>query len=71
MLLSRRRTLVVAALFVVASASAGKLWADVCTQADTKSLPFCDTSKSHEERAADYVKRVPLAQKGKMMVNCL
>ena len=49
--------------------SAGKLWSDVCTQSDTKSLPFCDMSKTHEERAKDYVSRVPLAQKGKMMIN--
>lgn len=28
-----------------AFASAGKLWADVCTQSDTKRLPFCDMTK--------------------------
>jgi len=56
-------------LLFVGIASAGKLWVDVCTQSNTMSLPFCDMTKTHEERAADYVNRVPLAQKARMMVN--
>jgi len=50
-------------------AFAGMLWKDVCTQQTTKSLPFCDTSKAIESRVADYVARVPLAQKALMMQN--
>eukprot|EP00948_MAST-09A_sp_MAST-9A-sp1_P000287 g287.t1 len=47
----------------------GMLWSEVCTQAETKSLPFCDMSLSVEERAADYTKRVSLADKAANMVN--
>jgi len=54
---------------LVVISNAGKLWSDVCTQADTKSLPFCDMSKTHDERAADYVSRIPLTDKANMMMN--
>ena len=58
-----------ALLLLPTLATAGKLWADVCTQADTKSLPFCDMSKTIKERVADYVGRVPLEAKAPMMWN--
>lgn len=70
-----RRTITVLMLAAAASlaapspAHAGMLWADVCTAPDTKALPFCDTTKSIEARVADYVGRVPLANKTRMMVN--
>lgn len=47
----------------------GQLWKDVCTGEKVKNLPFCDMGKSIPERVADYVKRVPLADKAQMMVN--
>ncbi len=50
-------------------ARAGKLWADVCTQPDTARLPFCDTALPREARVADYVRRVPLADKARNMHN--
>ena len=51
------------------AAHAGLLWQDVCTQPDTKGLPFCDMSLPHPARVDDYVGRVPLAAKAAMMVN--
>ena len=60
-------------LFLVASAmyvtSAGQLWKDVCTQPSTSTLPFCDRTRSVDERVTDYVSRVPLKSKAAMMVN--
>jgi beta-glucosidase-like glycosyl hydrolase len=53
----------------LACAHAGKLWADVCTQDDTKGLLFCDKSRSIPARVSDYVKRVPLEAKAAMMQN--
>ena len=53
----------------ISFASAGQLWEDVCTQSDTKGLPFCDTTATLEDRVADYVKRVPLSSKAAMMTN--
>lgn len=38
-------TILLLLLGACAFASAGKLWADVCTQSDTKGLPFCDMTK--------------------------
>ena len=55
--------------FLAGSVRAGKLWADVCTQANTKTLPFCDTSAPIKSRVADYVKRVSLADKARNMHN--
>lgn len=48
---------------------AGKLWVDVCTQPDTKALPFCDKAQPIEARVKDYVSRIPLADKAQMMQN--
>ena len=39
--------------------SADPLWPDVCTQDETKNLPFCDTELDLDERIMDYVNRVP------------
>lgn len=47
--------------------AAEPLWADVCTQDETKNLPFCDTALNLDERITDYVNRVPLETKIAMM----
>ena len=33
-------------------------WYQVCTQANVRSLPFCDTALDLEQRVTDYVERV-------------
>ena len=38
-------------------------WRQVCTQPDTKSLPFCNRELTIPARVEDYVKRVSLADK--------
>jgi beta-glucosidase-like glycosyl hydrolase len=55
-------------------AYAERLWADVCTQPAVSSLPFCDMSRTADERAADYTTRIAKAdptgaQMGTMMHN--
>jgi hypothetical protein len=47
--------------------SAEPVWADVCTQDETKNLPFCNTALNLDDRIADYVKRVPLEAQISMM----
>jgi len=47
--------------------SAEPLWSKVCTQDETKNLPFCDVALSLDERISDYVKRVPIEVKISMM----
>lgn len=47
--------------------SAEPLWLDVCTQDETKGLPFCDTALNLDERIDDYVKRVPIETQMQMM----
>ena len=54
---------------LVAGASAGQLWKDVCTQDDVKALPFCDTTLPHPQRAADYVARLKDEEKPGLMRN--
>ena len=49
--------------FLAGAAQAGKLWSEVCTQADTKAMPFCDMSRPIDARVSDYVKRVSLTDK--------
>ena len=49
------------------SSSAEPLWSDVCTQDETKNLPFCSTTLNLDERVADYVKRIPIESKISMM----
>ena len=56
-------------LTTAATATAGKLWNDVCTQSDTKSLPFCDLTKDTATRVNDYVQRVSLPDKAANMHN--
>jgi beta-glucosidase len=56
-------------LLIAVAASAKLLWEDVCTQSDTKGLPFCDMSLTRRARVSDFVKRVDLQSKSKMMVN--
>ena len=53
----------------ITTATAGKLWNDVCTQSNTKNLPFCDMTKDTSTRVADYVQRVTLSQKAQNMHN--
>ena len=50
-------------------AAGGKLWADVCTQDETKGLPFCNKDLALKDRVKDYVARVPLENKANMMQN--
>merc|ERR1712166_1387505 len=50
-------------------AFAGKLWNEVCTQSDTKDLPFCDPTAALDTRVDDYVKRVSLSDKAANMHN--
>ena len=50
-------------------AFAGKLWNEVCTQSDTKDLPFCDQTAALDTRVDDYVKRVSLSDKAANMHN--
>ena len=45
------------------------LWADVCTQNDTSSLPFCDMGLSPRARAADLVGRLSVDEKQLMIVD--
>ena len=45
------------------------LWADVCTQNDTRSLPFCDMGLSPRARAADLVGRLSVDEKQAMIVD--
>ncbi|KAL3906976.1 MAG: hypothetical protein SGILL_009059, partial [Bacillariaceae sp.] len=47
--------------------SAEPLWAHVCTQSDTRSLPFCDDSRDLLTRVDDYVSRIPAEHQIKMM----
>jgi hypothetical protein len=47
--------------------SAEPLWSDVCTQDETKNLPFCDIALNLDDRVADYVKRIPLETQISMM----
>ena len=56
-------------LAMLSMAASNKLWADVCTQSDVKSLPFCDTKLDLAKRAADYVGRLTAADKSPMMTN--
>lgn len=49
--------------------SAEPLWSDVCTQVETNTLPFCDTTKNLDERIDDYVKRIPIENQITMMGN--
>ena len=39
--------------------SAEPLWSDVCTQDETKNLPFCDVTLDLEKRVVDYINRIP------------
>ena len=59
------------ALFVVSlfsrRSTAEPLWSEVCTQDETKKLPFCSTTLNINERVADYVNRIPLESKISMM----
>lgn len=43
------------------------LWADVCTQENVRSLPFCDTNLGIEYRVADYTQRIPAEAQINMM----
>eukprot|EP00536_Pseudo-nitzschia_multiseries_P018388 jgi/Psemu1/228775/e_gw1.2471.6.1 len=43
------------------------LWSDVCTDDETKNLPFCDMSLDLDKRILDYVNRVPIETKISMM----
>jgi len=54
---------------LVKPSAAGKLWANVCTQDDTKTMAFCDKTKPIDERVKDYVARVPDEVKPGMMQN--
>ena len=54
---------------LLASASAGVLWTDVCTQADVKNHVFCDMKKPIANRVADYIERVDLEEQAAAMVN--
>ena len=45
------------------------LWPDVCTQNDTKTLPFCDISLSLPARAADVVERLSVDEKQLLIVD--
>ena len=47
--------------------SAEPLWSDVCTQDETKNLPFCDTKLGLDKRVMDYVKRIPTKTQIAMM----
>ena len=47
--------------------SAEPLWKDVCTQDETKDLPFCDMTLALDERIMDYVQRVPMKVQMDMM----
>jgi hypothetical protein len=49
------QSVLLAVVMLVAIVQADILWKDVCTQADVKSLPFCDTTLDVGHRAADYV----------------
>lgn len=45
------------------------LWSNVCTEQDTRDLPFCDLNLPRKARVADYVQRVDLESKARMMIN--
>eukprot|EP00521_Asterionellopsis_glacialis_P014611 CAMPEP_0195294214 /NCGR_PEP_ID=MMETSP0707-20130614/14353_1 /TAXON_ID=33640 /ORGANISM="Asterionellopsis glacialis, Strain CCMP134" /LENGTH=844 /DNA_ID=CAMNT_0040355121 /DNA_START=52 /DNA_END=2586 /DNA_ORIENTATION=+ len=46
------------------------LWEKVCTeQTGTHDLPFCNMNLSRQERVADYIGRIDMPTKAKMMVN--
>lgn len=53
--------------FAAGQISAEPLWNDVCTQDETKDLPFCDMALNLDERIADYVERVPTKVQISMM----
>ena len=53
-----------------AHADFGKpLWADVCTQNDTRTLPFCNMTLPRSVRAADLVGRLTVDEKQLMIVD--
>ena len=56
-------------LAILPSASANILWEDVCTQSDTKSLKWCDTTADIDVRAASFVAALQLEEKAGIMVN--
>ena len=64
-------SIITLSLFLLASAvrrtSAEPIWNDVCTQDETKDLPFCDMTLKIDERVTDYVKRVPTEVQISMM----
>ena len=62
---------IVAVLFVFSctrrTCLAEPLWSNVCTDDESKNLPFCDIALGLDERISDYVNRVPVEIKISMM----